>query len=133
MVGVNIFAADTDSEAQRLFTTLQQAFLGLTRGARAEISPPVDRLDWSPVEEAQVRRMTRYSVVGSPATVRQELEGVIAETRADEIIATAQIFDHAARLRSFELTAEALQQINSDRRDSVTRPSASAAPGPAIG
>jgi luciferase family oxidoreductase group 1 len=116
MVGVNIFAADTDREAQRVFTTLQQAFLGLARGTRAEIAPPVDRLDWSPQEEAHVRRMTRYSVVGSPATVRQELEGVIAETRADEIIATAQIFDHAARLRSFELTADAFGHINAARR-----------------
>jgi luciferase family oxidoreductase group 1 len=115
MVGVNIFAADTDREAQRLFTTLQQAFLGLTRGTRSEIPPPVDRLDWSPAEETHVNRMTRYSVVGSPATLRHELEGVIAETRADEIVATAQIFDHAARLRSFELTAEAFRAINAAR------------------
>ncbi|MEA2709463.1 MAG: hypothetical protein QOF78_2064 [Phycisphaerales bacterium] len=115
MVGVNIFAAETDAEAQRLFTTLQQAFLGLARGTRTEIAPPVDRLDWSPAEEAHVSRMTRFSVVGSPQTVRQELEGVIAETRADEIIVTAQIFDHAARLRSFELTADAFKQINAMR------------------
>jgi luciferase family oxidoreductase group 1 len=120
MVGVNVFAADTDREAQRLYTTLQQAFLGLTRGARAEIAPPVDHLDWTPAEEAHVRRMTRYSVVGSPHTVRQELEAVIAETRADEIIATAQIFDHAARLRSFELTAAAFQEINASRRHVTT-------------
>ena len=116
MVGVNVFAADTDAEAQRLFTTLQQAFLGLVRGTRTEIPPPVDQLDWTPAEQAHVLRMTRYSVVGSPATVLQELEGVLAETQADEIIATAQIFDHAARLRSFELTAEAFRQINSTRR-----------------
>jgi luciferase family oxidoreductase group 1 len=120
MVGVNIFAADTDAEAQRLFTTLQQAFLGLTRGTRTEIPAPVDRLDWTPAEEAHVRRMTRYSVVGAPATLRQQLEGVIAETRADEIIATAQIFDHAARLRSFELTADAFRQINATRRERST-------------
>jgi hypothetical protein len=55
--------------------------------------------------------MTRYSAVGSVETVRQELEGVITETRADEIIATAQIYDHAARLRSFELTAEVFRQL----------------------
>jgi alkanesulfonate monooxygenase SsuD/methylene tetrahydromethanopterin reductase-like flavin-dependent oxidoreductase (luciferase family) len=115
MVGINVFAADTDAEARRLFTTLQQAFLGLFRGSRSEIAPPVDHVDWTPQEQAQVTRMTRYSAVGSPATVRQELEGVLAETRADELIVTAQIFDHAARLRSFELTAEAFRQINATR------------------
>ena len=112
MVGVNVFAADTDAEARRLFATLQQAFLNLVRGTRTEIAPPVDRIDWSPEEQAHVNRTTRYSVVGSPQTVRQELEGVIGETRADEIIVTAQIFDHAARLRSFELTADAFRAIN---------------------
>src|SRR5688572_14579951 len=68
MVGVNVFAADIDTDARRLFTTLQQAFLGLFRGTRSEIAPPVDHLDWTPQEQAQVHRMTRYSVVGSPAT-----------------------------------------------------------------
>ncbi|MEA2735611.1 MAG: hypothetical protein QOE14_2062 [Humisphaera sp.] len=116
MVGINIFAADTDAEAQRLFTTLQQAFVNLVRGTRTEIAAPVDRVDWTPAEQAHVTRMTRYSAVGSPATVRRELDGVLAETRADEIVATAQIFDHAARLRSFELTAEVFEQINAGRR-----------------
>ena len=115
MVGVNVFTADTDAEAQRLFTTLQQAFLGLVRGSRGEIPPPVDALDWTPAEQAHVMRMTRYSAVGSVEMVRQELEGVLTETRADEIIATAQIYDHAARLRSFDLTAEVFRQINSFR------------------
>ena len=68
--------------------------------------------------------MTRYSAVGSVETVRQELEGVLTETRADEIIATAQIFDHAARLRSFDLTAEVFRQINEGKNAStVTRAS----------
>src|SRR5688500_16856855 len=74
MVGINVFAADTDAEARRLFTTLQQAFLGLVRGTRGEIPPPVDHVDWTPAEQAHVLRMTRYSAVGAPAAVRQELE-----------------------------------------------------------
>ena len=112
MVGVNVFAADTDAEARRLFTTLQQSFLGLIRGTRGEIPPPVDSLDWTPAEQAHVLRMTRYSAVGSAETVRRELEGLIAETRTDEVVVTAQIFEHAARLRSFELTAEVFKGLN---------------------
>ena len=109
MVGVNVFAADTDAEARRLFTSLQQAFLNLVRGTPAA-APAAGRRAWtgrwSPAERAHVERMTRVSVVGSPGTVREGLETILAETGADEIIATAQIYDHAARLRSFEILAE---------------------------
>ena len=121
MVGLNVFAADTDEAARRLFTSLQQQFLNLVRGTPGEIPPPVDTMDgrWSPPEQAQAGRMTQYSVVGSPQTVRRELERVLAETRADEIIATASIFDHSARLRSFEIAAEAFEQINAGRASAV--------------
>jgi luciferase family oxidoreductase group 1 len=107
MVGVNVFAADTDAEAGRLFTTLQQQFLNLIRGAPREMPPPVETMDgrWSPAERAHVERMTRVSVVGSPETVRRGLEAVVAATGADELILTAQIYDHAARLHSFEIAA----------------------------
>lgn len=105
MIGVNVYAADTDAEAAWHFTTLQQLFLNLVRGHPKEMPPPVDRMDnrWNAVEEAHVRRMTRVSAVGSPATVRERIEELIAQSGADEIIATAHIFDHRARLRSFEL------------------------------
>lgn len=114
MVGVNLFAAETDAVARQLFTSLEQAFLGLIRGTRSELPPPVESMEgrWSALEEAHVHRMTRYSAVGSPATIRQQLESFLDETGADEIIATAQIFDHAARLRSFEIAASAFQEIN---------------------
>jgi luciferase family oxidoreductase group 1 len=114
MVGVNVFAADTDDEARRLFTSLQQQFLNLIRGSPRELPPPVDNMDrlWSPPEKAYVDNMTRVSVVGSPETVRRGLEALIAETDADEIIATAQIYDHAARVRSFEITAGVFKKIN---------------------
>jgi luciferase family oxidoreductase group 1 len=112
MVGVNVFAADTDDEAKRLFTSLQQAFLNLTRGVPGPIPPPVERLQMSLQEQSHVNRMTRVSAVGSPTTVRTAIEKILEETAADEIIATAQIFDHAARLRSFELAAEVFRAIN---------------------
>jgi luciferase family oxidoreductase group 1 len=114
IVGVNVFAADTDAEAARLYTTLQQMFLNIIRDTRKAMPPPVDTMDgvWSEPEETYVRRMLRYSAVGRPATVRKALEAIIAETGADEIIATAQIHDHAARLHSFELAAQVFRQIN---------------------
>ena len=114
MVGVNVFAADTDEEARRLFTSLQQQFLGMVRGIRREVQPPVATMEgrWNPAEKAHVEHMTRYSVVGSRATVREGLEKLIAATGADEIIATGSIFDHAARLHSFEIAAEVFKEIN---------------------
>lgn len=111
MVGVNVFAADTDAEAARLFTSLQQAFLGMVRGNRSELRPPVDKMQWTAAEEAYVQRMTRCSAVGAPETIREQLRAIIEATGADEIIATAQIFDHSARLRSFEIAAEVFREL----------------------
>jgi luciferase family oxidoreductase group 1 len=114
MVGVNVFAADTDSEAGRLFTSLQQAFLGIIRGTRGGLGPPIESMQdqWSPVEQAHVESMLRCSAVGSTETVRRQLTSLIAQTGADEMIVTAQAFDHQARLRSFELTAQVFGEIN---------------------
>jgi luciferase family oxidoreductase group 1 len=108
---INVFAADTDEEARRLFTSLQQAFINLRRGHPGLLSPPIDPVEaeWSEVEMAGVRHMLRYSAVGSPETVRRWLESFIQETQADEIMVTAQIFDHEARLKSFEIVSEACQ------------------------
>jgi luciferase family oxidoreductase group 1 len=124
MIGVNVIAADTDAEAARLFTSLQQAFLGLIRGARSELLPPVETMEgrWSAIEAAHVQRMTRCSAVGGPAGVRQQLQELIDATDADEIIATAQIFDHAARLRSFEIAAGVFAEINAARESAKRAP-----------
>lgn len=107
MLGVNVFAAPTDTEARRLFTTLQQIFLNLIRGHPGGIPAPVETMTgrWSPMEEAQVHRMTRISAVGAPATVRSQLEALLHATAADELITTAMIFHPADRLRSCELLA----------------------------
>ncbi len=121
MIGVNVFAADTDAEARRLFTTLQQQFLNITRGTRGLLPPPVDNMDelWSPAERAHVERTTRVSVVGAPSTLRQGLEALLAQTQADEVMLTSQIFDHAARLHSFELAASVFGEINEARQASI--------------
>lgn len=110
MVGVNVFAADTDAEARRLFTSLRRQFVNLRRGVPGLLQPPDDTLedDWSEMEKAGVERMLACSVVGSPETVRRGLANFVDMTQADEIMVTAQIFDHAARLRSFEIVAGAM-------------------------
>ncbi len=109
MVGVNAVAAATDAAARGLFTSVQQAFLNLARGTPGLLQPPVESMAelWSPAERAQVERMTACSAVGSPGTVRRRLAEIVAATDADELILTANVFDHAARVRSYELVAGA--------------------------
>jgi luciferase family oxidoreductase group 1 len=104
---VNVFAAERDAEARRLFTSIQQAFINLRRNNPGLLPSPVDSMEgnWSEFEKAGVEHALRYSVVGSPETVRAGLESFIELTKADEIMVTAQIFDHRARLRSFEILA----------------------------
>ena len=106
MLGFNVFAADTDEEARRLFTSLQQAFVNLRRGTPGRLPPPVagfeDQL--TPAERAMIAQALSSAAVGSPDTVRRGLESFVARTGADEVIVTSQIFDHAARLKSFEIT-----------------------------
>jgi len=108
MVGVSVFAAASDEEARRLFTSAQLQFVNLRRGMPGPLLPPVDTMEgrWSPAEKAGVEHALAYAAVGSAETVRQRLTSFLEATRADEIIITGQIFDHAARLRSFEITAD---------------------------
>ena len=107
MVAVNVIAADDDTTAERLFTSVQQAFTNVIRGSRGQLPPPVDDIEahWSPAEKAHVSNVLRRSYVGSADTVREGLESVIAETDADELIVAAAIHDHAARVRSYEILA----------------------------
>lgn len=109
MAGLNVFAAETDAEARRLFTSLQQAFINLRTGKPAPLPPPVDDFEskLEPQAQAILRHALTCAVVGSPKTVKEGLQAFVARTGVDEIIVTAQIFDHAARLRSFEITADA--------------------------
>ena len=107
MLGINIFAADTDAEARRLFSSLQQAFLNLRRGRPGKLPPPVDDMDarLDPHGRAMLENALACSVVGGPETVRRGLGEFIEATGADELMVTAQIHDHAARKRSFEILA----------------------------
>jgi luciferase family oxidoreductase group 1 len=108
MLGINVIAADSDAEAALLFTSLQQAFLNLRRGRPGKLPPPAPDFGRSlhPMERAMLRETLAYAVVGSVETVQQGLEAFAARAGADELMVTAQIFDHEARLRSFEITAE---------------------------
>ena len=107
MVAANIIAADSDAEARRLFTSLQQSFVKLRRGTPGMLGPPIDDITtWaSPVELAGLRSSLLYSFVGSPATVSQGVKSFLELTRADELIVGGHIFDHQARRYSFELAA----------------------------
>jgi luciferase family oxidoreductase group 1 len=107
MLGINVIAADTDAEAALLFTSLQQAFLKLRQGRPGKLPPPLPDFGRSlhPMEQAMLRETLTYAVVGSPETVRQGLDAFVTMTGTDELMVTAQIFDHEARLRSFEITA----------------------------
>lgn len=107
MVGCNVIAADTDAEARRLFTSIQQSFANLFRGTRGKMRPPIDDIDtyWSAGERAQASSMLSCSFVGSRASVTRELSRFVAATGADELMVASSIYDHAARLRSYEILA----------------------------
>ncbi|WP_437736040.1 LLM class flavin-dependent oxidoreductase [Sorangium sp. So ce1335] len=113
MLGLNVFAADTDDEARLLWTSLLQAFVNLRRGRPGPLPPPVEGFEreLGPLERAGIEQALSCSVVGSPETVRRGLGAFIARTRPDELMVTSQIFDHAARVRSFELTAQARDEL----------------------
>jgi len=107
MLALNVVVADSDREARRLFSTQQLAFVNLRRGRPGLVPPPVDDITAAATSEelAGVDRALACAVVGSPATVERGMEAFVARHRPDELMLTANIFDHAARLRSFELAA----------------------------
>jgi luciferase family oxidoreductase group 1 len=113
MVAVNVVAADDDATARHLFTSVQQSFTNVFRGARGQLPPPVEDIEehWSPDEKARVSHMLSRSYVGSADTVRAGLDQVIAETRADELIVAGAIHDHSARIRSYEILADIRQAL----------------------
>ena len=114
MLGLNVLVADSDAEARRQFTSVQQSFVNLRRGMPGQVPPPIDDIEsfWAPHEKAMVQQSLAYAFVGSPATVEQGLRGFIAHTGADELMVTCHIYDHAARLRSFELLAALRERLN---------------------
>ena len=108
MVGVNVIAADTDAEARRLFTSVQQAFASMVRGTRGRLQPPLDDIEsyWSPAEKTHASHMLTYAIVGGPEPIRRELGSFVEKTAADEVMVVSAIYDHAARVHSYKLVAE---------------------------
>jgi luciferase family oxidoreductase group 1 len=108
MLGFNIFAADTDAQAQLLATSMQQAFVNLRSGHPGQLPPPVAEYSQrlTPQDKAILADVLSCSAIGSADTVRQAMKDFIARTAADELIITSGIFDHAARLRSYEIVAQ---------------------------
>lgn len=106
--GVNVFAAETDAEARQLFTSAQQQFTRMVRGTRGKLPPPIDDIEtyWTPAEKEQASAMLKYSFVGSPDTVRSGLQQFVDETGVEELIVASAIYDHPARLRSYEILAQ---------------------------
>jgi luciferase family oxidoreductase group 1 len=102
-LGLNLVAADTDAQARRLFTSIEQAFANLHSGHPGRLPPPVDpAVDAEPIRQGPLAS----AVVGGPETIRQGLEAFIARHRPDEVIVTSQIYEHAARVRSYEILAQ---------------------------
>ncbi|MDM5339598.1 LLM class flavin-dependent oxidoreductase [Fictibacillus enclensis] len=108
MVGVNVIAADTEEKAAYLATSMQQQFLNLVRGIPSKLKPPVQSMEgiWSPYEKASIDQQLRTTMIGTPETVKAKLQAFLDETKADEMIINAQIFDHQDRLRSYEIVSE---------------------------
>ncbi|MBB4080682.1 luciferase family oxidoreductase group 1 [Lewinella aquimaris] len=118
---VNVVAADTDAEANRLATTLQQAFLGIVTGKRRLMQPPVDSMDalWSEAERQYVGQMLSASFFGSKATLEEDLREFTKLTRIDELMVASHIFDHGARLHSHTLLAEVMQGVRVPLQEST--------------
>jgi luciferase family oxidoreductase group 1 len=107
MLGVNLVAADTDEEATLLLTSLQQAFINLRSGRPTPLPPPVAGFaaGLAPPQADQLAAILACAAIGSPTTCRARLQALRDRTGADELILTSQIFEHRARLRSFEIAA----------------------------
>lgn len=110
MLGFNVFAADTDAQAQLLATSMQQAFVNLRSGRPSQLPPPQPGYteSLSGGDRALLASVLSCAAIGAPSTVRQQLQDFIARTQPDELMITSQMFDHAARVHSFEIAAAAL-------------------------
>lgn len=111
MVGVNVIAADTDDEAEWLSTSMQQQFLFLLRNNPGQLQPPVENINdlCSEYEKGLLNQRLGSSIIGGPETVKKKLQAFFDETQAEEMIVNSQIFDHQARLKSYEILAEIIK------------------------
>ena len=111
MLALNVVAADDSAQGRRLFTTQQQSFVNLRRGRPGLIPPPIDDIEsfWTPLEKAGVAQALACAVVGDPGEVGEGIAAFVERHRPDELMITANIYDHAARLHSFALAAQTLR------------------------
>ena len=107
MLGVNVVAADSDEDARLLASSGRQSFASLRAGRPILLPPPSQEWARDPSEPADPLQRTRVSFVGSAETVRTQMREFVEQTKADELIIVSHIYDHAARLRSYELAAQA--------------------------
>jgi alkanesulfonate monooxygenase SsuD/methylene tetrahydromethanopterin reductase-like flavin-dependent oxidoreductase (luciferase family) len=123
MLGVNVFAADTDAEARLVATSIQQAFVNLRRGRPVELPPPVEGFieQIAPHERAMLEDALACTVAGSPDVIRAGLEAFVENTGADELMITSQIYDFDARLRSYEITGIATGRTNATNAANATQ------------
>jgi luciferase family oxidoreductase group 1 len=114
MVAANVVAAGTDDEARRLFTSQQQTITNIFRGTRGRLPPPIGDIEayWTPDEKVRVGDWLRRSFVGSADTVEEGLRAFVDETGADELIVAAAVYDHGARLESYEILAGIRERTN---------------------
>lgn len=108
---INVIAADTDAEADRLSSSLKRFFMGVVTGKLELLQPPVDHMNdvWTDYEEEAVSQMIACSFFGSPETIKEDMESFIKQTGVDEVMVTSHIFDHQARLHSYQLFAELMK------------------------
>ena len=113
VLGLNVVASDSEAEAKRLFTTQQQSFVNLRRGLPGLIPPPIDDIEafWQPHEKAGVQNALACAVVGDVQQVQEGLAAFVARHKPDEVLVTANIYDHAARKRSFGLAMQAWRAL----------------------
>lgn len=106
MACVNVIAADTDQEAEKLATSFYMLALGLIRNHRKPLAPPVDTMDgiWTDYEKAAVQQLMLYTFIGSAATIERSLKSFVESTGVDEVMVTTHVFDQSARMRSLEIT-----------------------------
>ena len=108
---VNVVAADTTEEAERLATSLKLFFLNVIRGGQELLKPPVDNLNayWNPYEKAAVDQMLEYTFIGDSTKISHELQAFLDETQVDEIMVCSHIYDHEARVRSYEIMSQSVK------------------------
>jgi len=117
IAGINVFVADTDEEAERLFTTLIRMFVGVLTGAKSALQPPTEMTDelQGMLQHPSVHQMLKYSFVGSKQTVKQQIGAFLEETGVNELIAVSSAYALEDRLKSVKLFGELMKEINAER------------------